>query len=193
MKKIDFDNLPVGTSIRFLKNWLAIPKDAYVSKKEKGDWYASDLGGDFSAILRFAVNEIDGIVKRDYGEIKVPSKEKYRVKIGDVFMFTNANPYPDTFGLIYTCELKDRGDFLFRTKDGREFGCCEDTLIDGINSNSLVIVDGPSMISLTACNIETEPKDNGTREICYWCHGETTPLNFGFGGSGARFCKRCKK
>ena len=183
MKEIDFNNLPVGTSIRFLKEYRAIADGAYCYKRtENNDWYCSSLGESFSDTLGIRGGEVKKIVADNYGEIKVPSDEAYTITVGDVFMIVSSKEGGNfiTIKTIGTKRIR-----VYDTSKNNSYDVYDKNMYAYIRNDLIVLVDGPQMVSLTGCPTGPEPKDNGTRETCFWCHRGTVPLNFGFGSINA--------
>lgn len=187
------DNLPIGSSIYYLKNQGTTNKGTYRYKSKGMGWCGLDPVGGFLTWVGYHKAYIKFLAQGNIIQIKVPSKEKYKLKIGDVLMCTNNSHYIDIHGRVYTCVSGSAVEFYFETKDGHEFGSSEFNMLQVIEDEDFVLVDGPQMVLLGSEINNIVHEKNTTNEICYWCGSETRKLAFGFGGSVSRYCEKCKK
>ena len=118
-------------------------------------------------------------------------------KLGDIYRFpsdytrgrgTNTKAYAagdlrEVKAFLHNGAIKMAGVY---TDDEELF--TEEELLELIDNDLLELFEEAGEVSTTHTPPFSEPKNNGTREFCYWCKKRTTPL-----GARTRYCEDCKK
>ena len=190
-----------GMSIKILKDNLSAneiwpAKGSYLVRRDTDhDWYGT--GWTDRADSMFDNNwELERVVMEELfsqGDIYVhyPDEFNAELHIGDIFMWVTGS----NNGQLYKIDDITQKSIEINNGEG-SWIYIREVVEDWVRTNEVKLVDGPRIIKYGVQMVShsvSDPKNNGSREKCFWCGKETISLNSGFGMSKARMCESCKK